>query len=67
MRAAEYTPRGPFRVFELRHGLTEIFERGTEFTSHTSRRVVGQWGGAGGACCEDHLAFAVIIGVCAAA
>ena len=27
------------------------------FTSNTSRRVVGQWGGAGGACCEDHLAF----------
>ena len=27
------------------------------FTSNASRRVVGQWGGAGGACCEDHLAF----------
>ena len=26
-------------------------------TSNASRRVVGQWGGAGGACCEDHLAF----------
>jgi hypothetical protein len=26
-------------------------------TAHASRRVVGQWGGAGGACCEDHLAF----------
>ena len=25
--------------------------------SNTSRRVVGQWGGAGGAICEDHLAF----------
>ena len=25
--------------------------------SNTSRRVVGQWGGAGGACCEDHLVF----------
>ena len=25
--------------------------------SNTSRRVVGQWGGAGGARCEDHLAF----------
>ena len=25
--------------------------------SNTSRRGVGQWGGAGGACCEDHLAF----------
>ena len=23
--------------------------------SHASRRVVGQWGGAGGACCEDHF------------
>ena len=26
-------------------------------TSNASRRVVGQWGGAGGASCEDHLAF----------
>ena len=26
-------------------------------TSNTSRRGVGQWGGAGGAVCEDHLAF----------
>ena len=25
--------------------------------SNTSRGVVGQWGGAGGAVCEDHLAF----------
>jgi len=25
--------------------------------SNTSRRVVGQWGGAGGAGCEDHFAF----------
>ena len=24
---------------------------------HTSRRVVGQWRGAGGAICEDHFAF----------
>ena len=28
------------------------------FTSNASRRVVGQWGGAGGAGCEDHLALA---------
>ena len=27
-------------------------------TSNASRRVVGQWGGAGGASCEDHLALA---------
>ena len=26
--------------------------------SNTSRRVVGQWGGAGGAICEDHFALA---------
>jgi len=26
-------------------------------TSNASRRVVGQWGGAGGAFCEDHLAL----------
>ena len=29
----------------------------SQLTSNTSRRVVGQWGGAGGAVCEDHLAF----------
>ena len=28
------------------------------FTADASRRVVGQWGGAGGAVCEDHLALA---------
>jgi hypothetical protein len=28
-----------------------------QFTSNTSRRVVGQWGGAGGAVCEDHFAL----------
>ena len=27
-------------------------------TSNTSRRVVGQWGGAGGAICEDHFCVA---------
>ena len=27
-------------------------------TPYASRRVVGQWGGAGGACCEDHFALA---------
>ena len=27
-------------------------------TSNASRRVVGQWGGAGGAVCEDHFALA---------
>jgi hypothetical protein len=28
-------------------------------TSNTTRRVVGQWGGAGGAFCEDHFWLAV--------
>ena len=27
-------------------------------TPYASRRVVGQWGGAGGAGCEDHFALA---------
>ena len=27
-------------------------------TAYASRRVVGQWGGAGGAICEDHFALA---------
>jgi len=26
-------------------------------TAHASRRVVGQWGGAGGAVYEEHLAY----------
>ena len=29
-----------------------------QFTSNASRRVVGQWGGAGGAICEDHFGLA---------
>ena len=29
--------------------------------SNTPRRVVGQWGGAGGACCEDHFAFCGVL------
>ena len=29
-----------------------------QFTSNASRGVVGQWGGAGGAICEDHFALA---------
>ena len=29
-----------------------------QFTSNASRGVVGQWGGAGGACCEDHFELA---------
>ena len=28
-----------------------------QLTSNATRRVVGQWGGAGGAICEDHFAF----------
>merc|ERR1719476_50410 len=30
----------------------------SRLASNTSRRSVGQWGGAGGAICEDHLALA---------
>ena len=35
-------------------------------TSNTTRRVVGQWGGAGGAICEDHFALAGSVRVAAA-
>ena len=38
-----------------------------QFTSNASRRVVGQWGGAGGAICEDHFALAGSVRVAAAA
>ena len=36
-------------------------------TPNTSRRVVGQWRGAGGAVCADHLAFCGELLACAAA
>ena len=71
MRATQNAPRGPSRVLERRHGLAEIVERGGGVlsfvtiscpTSNATRRVVGQWGGAGGACCEDHLLMAVGLG-----
>ena len=39
--------------------LTRATGRGRYVTSNASRRIVGQWGGAGGAICEDHLVFAV--------
>jgi hypothetical protein len=39
----------------------------SDLTSNASRRVVGQWGGAGGAICEDHLALAGSVRVAAAA
>ena len=29
-----------------------------QLTSNATRRVVGQWGGAGGAICEDHFLLA---------
>ena len=72
MRATKYAPRGSFYVLKRRHCLVEIVERGTgvlvvhlaspiavsNLTSNTSRRVVGQWGGAGGAICEDHFGVA---------
>ena len=71
VRAAEHAPGGPFRVLERRYGLAEIVERGrgviAERPSNTPRRVVGQWGGAGGALCEDHFALAGSVGVAAAA
>ena len=33
---------------------------------NASRRVVGQWGGAGGAVCEDHFAFVGLVAVAGA-
>ena len=73
MRTTQHSPRGWFRLRERRHGLAEIVERRavvhvvvmlasfvavSRVTPNTSRRVVGQWGGTGGAICEDHLALA---------
>jgi len=63
VRATEHAPRGPFYVLERRHGLAVLVERGVGVQverqrvnpSNTSWRVVGQWGGAGGAICEYHL------------
>ena len=39
----------------------------SQMASNTSRRVVGQWGGAGGACCENHFSLAGSVWVAAAA
>jgi hypothetical protein len=49
---------GDSRARMLASGITVAI-----LTSNTSRRVVGQWGGAGGASCEDHLAFCGVIGL----
>jgi hypothetical protein len=60
-------PRSAVAIFELRYGLAQVvpghgivFEDTSRVTiagptSNATRRVVGQWGGAGGAICEDHL------------
>ena len=32
-------------------------------SSNTTRRVVGQWGGAGGAVCEDHFQLCLVGGI----
>ena len=44
---------------ELRADVADMasFVAVASLTSNTSRRGVGQWGGAGGAICEDHLVF----------
>ena len=39
MRAAEYAPRGPFRLLERRHGFTEIVERGGRVLGQNRRRA----------------------------
>ena len=36
-----------------------------QFTPNTPRGVVGQWGGTGGASCEDHVALAGSVRVAA--
>ena len=61
MKSASGLSRGRFRDFRIRMRRAEqalelsrdISER--RLTSNTTRRVVGQWGGAGGAICEDHF------------
>ena len=42
-----------------RHEYLASGTNNTSATARSSRRVVGQWGGAGGASCEDHFAFSV--------
>ena len=56
VRATKHAPRGPLYLLACLNGLAEIVERRAGvLTSNTTRRVVGQWGGAGGAICEDHF------------
>ena len=43
--------------FMIRFYAVTIWPTVPGFASNAPRRVVGQWGGAGGAICEDHLAF----------
>ena len=58
VRATEHAPRGPSYLLERRHAFAEIVERGAGVLAER-HRVVGQWGGAGGAFCEDHFWLAV--------
>ena len=44
--------------FSLKKWAVKSSSSQPSLTSNTSRRVVGQWGGAGGAICEDHFALA---------
>ena len=58
----------PFSGVQVRDlGLLRSGVAVAQFTSNTPRRVVGQWGGAGGASCEDHFVLAGSVRVAAAA
>ena len=53
VRTAKHAPRDRFYLLERRHGLAIS---GLAPTA-PFLVVVGQWGGAGGAVCEDHFGF----------
>ena len=44
-------------LYERKKGRKKRRGRARRMASNASRRVVGQWSGAGGAICEDHIAF----------
>ena len=60
VRTTKYAPDGPFRVLERIRVLPLV----AGLASNTPRLVVvGQWGGAGGAGCEDHYALVAFVRV----
>ena len=69
LRALAWTSSSSVSAFGISFNVAAMLASGVavaRFTSNASRRVVGQWGGAGGAIYEDHFALAGSVRVAAA-